>query len=105
MSVTSSINSGSLPFTESLVRAAPQAPGVFALWQGGGIVYYGRAAAIGRALGEHYEGRSISAQRVSGCSWEITADPELRYRELMREYAAAHRCLPLWNDPQRLPTA
>ena len=39
MSVTSSINSGSLPFTESLVRAAPQAPGVFALWQGGGIVY------------------------------------------------------------------
>jgi hypothetical protein len=100
-----SINSGSLPFTESLVRAAPQAAGVFALWQAGGIVYYGRAAAIRQALGEHFEARSLGAQRVSGCSWEVAADPEARYRELVREYASAHRCLPLWNDPQRLPTA
>jgi hypothetical protein len=104
MSITSSINWGSLPFTESLVRAAPQAPGVFALWHGGGIVYYGRAEAIARALGEQYAARAHGAARVSGCSWEVAADPEARYRELMREYASAHRCVPLWNDPQRLPT-
>jgi len=100
-----SITTSSLPFTPSLVRAAPQAAGVFALWQGGGIVYYGRTGAIGRALVEHYEARALSAQRVSGCSWEIAADPEARYQELMREYAAAHRSVPLWNDPRRLPTA
>lgn len=99
------INSSSLPFTESLVSAAPQAAGVFALWQGGGIVYYGRADAIRRALSEHYEARAISAQRVTGCSWEIAANREARYEQLMREYAAAHCSLPLWNDPQRLPTA
>jgi hypothetical protein len=100
-----SITSGCLPFTESLILAAPEAAGVFALWQSGGIVYYGKAPQIRRALGEHYAGRLASAQRVSGCSWEVVADPDSRHRELMREYARAHCCLPLWNDPQRLPTA
>ena len=99
-----SINTGSVPFTESLIAAAPRAAGVFALWEGGGIVYYGKAAEIRRALGEHYQGRAVSGQRVSGCSWEVAADPEGRHRELLRDYAAAHRALPLWNDPQRLPT-
>ena len=99
-----SIHSASVPFTAPLIAAAPEASGVFALWQGGGIVYYGKAAAIRRALGEHFEGRVLSGQRISGCSWEVAADPELRHGELLRQYAAAHRALPLWNDPQRLPT-
>jgi hypothetical protein len=46
----------------------------------------------------------LSAQRVSGCSWEVAPDPEQRHGELLREYVAAHHCIPLWNDPQRLPT-
>jgi hypothetical protein len=100
-----SITSSSLPFTEILVAAAPAAPGVFALWQGGGIVYYGRAVTIRIALDEQLRARSLSAQRVTGCSWEIAPDPERRHGELLREYAAAHHALPLWNDPQRLPTA
>ena len=99
-----SINTGSVPFTESLIAAAPDAAGVFALWESGGIVYYGKAAEIRRALGEHLRGRACSGQLVSGCSWEVAADPEGRHRELLRSYAAAHRSLPLWNDPQRLPT-
>jgi hypothetical protein len=99
-----SISSSSLPFTESLIAAAPQAPGVFALWQGGGIVYYGRAATIRIALDEQLRARALSGERVSGCSWEIAADPERRHGELLREYLSAHRALPLWNDPQRLPT-
>ena len=99
-----SINSASLPFTATLVAAAPEAAGVFALWQGGGIVYYGRTGAIRLALDEQLRGRALSAQRVTGCSWEVAADPEQRQRELMREYLTAHHCVPLWNDPQRLPT-
>jgi hypothetical protein len=99
-----SINTGSVPFTESLIAAAPIAAGVFALWESGGIVYYGQATEIRRALGEHLRGRAVSGRRVSGCSWEVAADPQGRHRELLREYAAAHRALPLWNDPQRLPT-
>ena len=99
-----SINTGSVPFTESLIAAAPIAAGVFALWESGGIVYYGQATEIRRALGEHLRGRAVSGRRVSGCSWEVAADPQGCHRELLREYAAAHRALPLWNDPQRLPT-
>ena len=99
-----SITSSSLPFTQSLVSAAPEAPGVFALWQGGGIVYYGRTATIRIALDEQLRARTISAQRVTGCSWEVVSDPERRQSELLREYASAHHSLPLWNDPQRVPT-
>ena len=100
-----SITSASLPFTESLIAAAPDTGGVFALWEGGGIVYYGRAATIRIALDEQLKARALSAQRVSGCSWEVAADPQRRHDELLREYRAAHHALPLWNDPQRLPTA
>ncbi len=99
-----SINNASVPFTASLIAAAPEAAGVFALWQSGGIVYYGRAAEIRKALDGHYQGRALSRNLVSGCSWEITAEPERRHDELLKEYAAAHHCIPLWNDPQRLPT-
>ena len=99
-----SINSSSLPFTESLIAAAPEAGGVFALWQGGGIVYYGRTATIRIALDEQLRARALSEKRVSGCSWEIVADPEARQKQLLSEYVTAHHCVPLWNDPQRLPT-
>ena len=99
-----SINAGSVPFTESLIAAAPRAAGVFALWESGGIVYYGQAAEIRRALDEHWRAGAVGGRRVSGCSWEVAADPEGRHRELLRDYASAHRALPLWNDPQRLPT-
>ena len=99
------INTASVPFTEALIAAAPEMPGVFALWQGGGIVYYGRTAAIRAALAEQHQARILSAQRVTGCSWEIAADAGRRHDELIKEYLAAHQRMPVWNDPQRLPTA
>ena len=98
------INTASVPFTESLVANAPDTPGVFALWEGGGIVYYGRTTTIRIALDEQLRARAMSAQHVSGCSWEVAPDPERRQGELLRQYVAAHHALPLWNDPQRLPT-
>jgi len=100
------INNGCVPFTKSLISRAPDTSGVFALWQSGGIVYYGSAATIRKALDEQHHARSISAPRITitGCSWEVVPDPNARLRELMKEYERAHRCMPLWNDPQRLPT-
>ena len=98
------INTASVPFTETLVANAPDTPGVFALWEGGGIVYYGSTTTIRIALDEQLRARALSAKRVSGCSWEVSADPARRQGELIKEYVAAHRALPLWNDPQRLPT-
>ena len=124
-----SIKIRSLPFTESLISAAPDTTGVFALWQNGGVIYLGKASAgsatIRKALGEQFQGRrwnDLVVTRCSweiaedadqrhrellpahACSWEIAEDADQRHRELLHEFEAAHRCLPLWNDPQRLPT-
>jgi len=100
----------SLPFTESLVEAAPDTTGVFALWQDGGVIYLGKAssgaATIRTALNAQLQARksNLIAIRELRVSWEVAEDPDRRHSELMHEFEAAHRCLPLWNDPQRLPT-
>ena len=98
-----------MPFTASLIEAAPQAPGVYALWQDGAVVYYGRTAAgsatIRSALSEHFSGQAWSLQQATRCSWEVAEDPERRLSELIREFELAHQCMPRWNDPQRLPTS
>jgi len=104
------IHNSCVPFTKSLISQAPDTSGVFALWQSGGIVYYGKAASgaatIRKALDEQFSARSVSTPRITitGCSWEVAADPNARLSQLMQEYELAHRCMPLWNDPQRLPT-
>jgi hypothetical protein len=98
----------SLPFTEPLIEAAPDTHGVFALWQNGGVIYLGKASAgaatIRKALVEQYQARRWSSVAAMRCSWEVADDADERYAQLLREFEAAHRSLPLWNDPQRLPT-
>ena len=104
-----SIRSRNLPFTASLIAAAPHTPGVYALWQNGAVVYYGKAssgaATIHSALDEHLGGQAWSELRATRCSWEIAEDPDRRLSELIVEFERAHQCLPRWNDPQRLPTS
>jgi hypothetical protein len=104
-----SIKFRSLPFTASLIEAAPNTTGVFALWQDGGVIYLGKAsvgdATIRKALSAQLHAR-LSNETSLGVrvSWEVADDADTRHSELLHEFEAAHRCLPLWNDPQRLPT-
>ena len=106
-----SIEIRSFAFTEALISAAPDTTGVYALWQNGGVIYLGKASAgaatIRKALGEQFEGRKWSDNavlRLTRVSWEVAEDADKRHSELLREFESAHHCLPLWNDPQRLPT-
>jgi hypothetical protein len=98
----------SLPFTASLIKIAPDTTGVFALWQDGGVIYLGKASAgeatIRNALSAQFEARKWGSVGAMRCSWEVVEDADKRHSELLHEFEAAHRCLPLWNDPQRLPT-
>jgi hypothetical protein len=98
----------SLPFTPSLIENAPNTTGVFALWQDGGVIYLGKAssgaATIRNALSAQLEARQWSNLVSIRCSWEVVDDADKRHNQLLQEFEAAHRCLPLWNDPQRLPT-
>src|SRR2546430_7669673 len=98
-----SITSSSLPFTQTLVAAAPEAPGVFALWQGGGIVYYGRTTTIPIALDEQPRARSMSAQRVTRCSREVVSDPPRPQTEPPRQYTPAPPSPPPRDEPPRPP--
>ena len=103
------LQSQGLPFTRALIDAAPDTAGVFALWHNGGVIYLGKASAgaatIRTALSAQFEARRWGSLSATRCSWEVVDDPDHRHRELMREFEIAHRALPLWNDPQRLPTA
>lgn len=104
-----SIKFQSLPFTPSLIEAAPDTVGVFALWHNGGVIYLGKAsqgsATIRKALSEQLNARRLNDGGAGmRCSWEVADDPDQRYDELLREFESAHHCVPLWNDPQRLPT-
>lgn len=72
-------------FARIVVQGAPEMAGVYALWDGDELVYYGRAAAIRSSLLAHLE-----RTRATHYSWEVCADPALREAELLREYQRAH---------------
>jgi hypothetical protein len=55
-------------------------------------------------LSEQFQARQWSGLTALRCSWEVADDPDRRHSELLREFETAHHCVPLWNDPQRLPT-
>jgi len=103
------LQSQGLPFTRALVDAAPDAVGVYALWQNGGVIYLGKASAgaatIRAALSAQLEARRFGSLAATRCSWEVVDDPDRRHSELMREFELTHRAAPLWNDPSRLPTS
>ena len=82
-------------FTRIVISGAPEDAGVYALWDGEELVYYGRAegrdaggdAGAGstirsRLLDHYYEG----ASRPTHYSWEVCKDPSTREGELLSEY-------------------
>ena len=74
-------------FTRIVLLGAPEEPGVYALWDGEELVYYGRAAGsddgttIRSSLLAHLE-----RTRATHYSWEVCPDPATREAELLRDY-------------------
>ena len=88
-------------FTRIVLLGAPADAGVYALWDGEELVYYGRAAGdatIRARLLDHLEGR-LPAATASHYSWELCADPATREAELLAEYQR------LFGKPPRFNTA
>jgi hypothetical protein len=71
--------------TRIVLQGAPDEPGVYALWDGDELVYYGRASTIRSRLLEHLE-----KTRATHYSWEVCADPSTREAELLTEYQMAN---------------
>jgi hypothetical protein len=74
-------------FRRIVISGAPDDAGVYALWDGDEVVYYGRSDGDGstirsRLLDHYYEG----ANRPTHYSWEVCRDPATREAELLREH-------------------
>jgi hypothetical protein len=83
-------------FNRIVLSGAPAEPGVYALWHGEEVIYYGRAfngATIRSRLLEHYERRTPATHY----SWEVSHEPAARELELLREYQELYGRLPRLN--------
>lgn len=75
-------------FTRIVLLGAPADAGVYALWDGEELVYYGRAAlgaTIRARLLDHLDGR-LPLTSASHYSWELCPDPAAREAELLAEH-------------------
>jgi len=91
-------------FTRIVIAGAPDEAGVYALWGGEEVIYYGRAegagggeagsATIRSRLLDHYYGDS---RRATHYSWEVCKDPRARELELLGEHERAFGRLPRDN--------
>ena len=88
-------------FNRIVLAGAPDEPGVYALWLGEELIYYGKASGgnAGRAtirsrLMEHFHNQ-VDATHYS---WEISREPGARESELLREYRETFGRLPRLNE-------
>lgn len=90
-------------FSRIVIAGAPDSAGVYALWDGDELIYYGRAdgkegngrtTIRSRLLDHHYAG----GQRATHYSWEVCKDPAAREAELLNEYQGKFGRPPRYNN-------
>ena len=79
--------------TRIVMQGAPDEPGIYTLWDGDEVVYYGRGATIRSGLLEQLE-----KTHATHYSWEVCADPARREAELLREHERAYGRRPRENN-------
>ena len=90
-------------FTRVVLSEAPDAPGVYALFEGETVVFYGCAfggtVTLRTCLGEHFFGlRSLGRHTATHCAWEISLDPTGRERGLLEEHRTQYGRPPRLNS-------
>ena len=87
-------------FTWKNIKNAPQKPGVYALFDGAVLIYYGMATeSIADRLASHKRGDEGSCtQNATSYKREVTDRPAARERELLQEYKNQYGQLPRCND-------
>lgn len=91
-------------FTRTVIAGAPDDAGIYALWDGEELIYYGRAGdgiTIRSRLMDHYQGRvDAQTKRATHYGWELCKDPVAREAELLREHQRQFGKLPRLNTQQ-----
>ena len=90
-------------FTRIVIAGAPDDAGIYALWDGDEVIYYGRAQGDGitirSRLMDHYTGRvDAQTKRATHYGWELCKDPVAREAELLREHEQRFGKLPRLNS-------
>jgi len=88
-------------FARLVLLGAPDDAGVYSLWDGEEIIYYGRAAGgssgtIRARLLDHLNGKADPAT-ATHYSWELCADPITREADLLRRFRELFGHLPRGN--------
>jgi len=85
-------------FTRIVITGAPDERGVFALWDGEEIVYYGRADGSGSTIRSRLLDQYLAdPNRATHYSWEVSPDPAAREVELLEEHQGAFGRRPKYN--------
>ena len=87
-------------FTRIVIAGAPQDAGVYALWDGEELIYYGRGTIRSRLMDHHHGRVDPQTQRATHYSWELCKDPETREAELLREHERLFGRPPRYNRDQ-----
>lgn len=90
-------------FTEFILSAAPEEPGVYSLWHRAELIYYGRAlggtTTIRSRLLSHLRGtEGKCTQSATHYSWEMCPEPARREVQLLTEFQSAYGRLPRCNE-------
>ena len=96
-----------LPFAEYYVDQAPEARGVFCLFENGVLIGVGHAAGAGvsirSCLRNHLLGlEGPCSQRATHFTWKITACPSTTEEELVKAHEARFGARPRCNTVQRI---
>ena len=91
-----------IAFTEMNIKRAPSRAGIYALYDGTEIIYYGHALGGGTTiqsrLKDHIAGRDSACTRGARTfSWEACPDPKARDAALLTAFELLHKSLPRCN--------
>ena len=89
------------PFTNTDINTfAPESPGVYALFQGKDLTYYGHSdKSIKLRLKSHKAGQEgVCTENATHFQCELAPSPLDRERELLNEYENEYGQLPRCND-------
>ena len=90
-----------LRFEDRHVRAVPEKPGMFCLWDHAHLVYVGRTAPRSNLRAELNHALTMAMAEDLSCthfSYEVTATPKTRAVEELRDYFERWGTLPRYNE-------
>lgn len=88
------------PFKSKSIAKSPRKSGVYALYDGGKVIYFGATSkSIQTRLQRHLHGYEGSCtQTAAHYKFERTSRPKRKERKLLKAYEAKHENLPPCNE-------